>query len=196
MVMQVAQEDADAFCSHRLLDGVPVIFDNRRDYIDWKAELGGSLKVDPHGVIIVGSSSTGISLNPKNDLRPFDIKSDIDVAVISAYHFDLAWARLRAIASSQAANLSTSRRERKAVEAHRQGLLFDGCIATNEFLRLLEFGPDWSDALGRQQSSDATIGHALKTRIYRDYAALREYQLKSIRTAKRRIVALLEGSAQ
>src|SRR3954447_8760128 len=36
VVMQVAQDDANTFCSHRLLDGVPVIFNNRREYVGWK----------------------------------------------------------------------------------------------------------------------------------------------------------------
>ena len=43
----------------------------------------------------VGSAAIGCSLNPVKNFKPFDSASDVDVAVISNYHFTVAWRYLR-----------------------------------------------------------------------------------------------------
>lgn len=171
----------EQFCSHHILDRVPWLFDDRGSYIEWKQKLARDLEIDPYAVCIVGSAATGFSLSPKKDLRLFGPNSDIDVAVISAYHFDVAWRKIRSLSSGA---LLLSRTLGRKVERHRTGLLFDGCIATDQILSSLEFGPTWANGLARAAREYPVIGHPVKARLYRDFDALRSYQMKSAVYAK------------
>src|SRR5580692_11389498 len=79
-----------------LFDRVPHVFaGDRAAYIAWKRALGAAIDVDPACLTIVGSAAVGCSLNPVQNLKPFDSESDVDVAVISNYHFTVAWRYLR-----------------------------------------------------------------------------------------------------
>ena len=81
----------DAFVMRKVLGATPIIFGSTEEYLDWKVRLSGIVGVDPFGIAIIGSACTGISLNPDKNYKQFDDSSDIDVAVVSSYHFDIAW---------------------------------------------------------------------------------------------------------
>lgn len=176
----VALEPAE-FCSHHILDRVPWLFDDRAAYIDWKQSLAEALGVDPYAICIVGSAATGVSLSPTKGFTLFHGRSDIDVAVISHHHFDLAWRKVRDL--SLQPNLLSKTKKAK-IARHRRGLLFDGCIATDKILGMLEYGPAWQDALMRAGKNPPVVGHTVKARLYRDFESLRAYQLKSARHAR------------
>ena len=180
----VTLEPAD-FCSHQILDRVPWLFDDRATYIGWKQSLAEALRVDPYAICVVGSAATGVSLSPTKDFALFHERSDIDVAVISHHHFDLAWRKIRDL-SLQPKLLSNTKREK--IERHRRGLLFDGCIATDKILSMLEYGPAWQDALLRAGKNPPVVGHTVKARLYRDFESLRAYQLRSARHAREELV--------
>ena len=94
---------AEQFCSDYILDATPVLFaGNRIAYLRWRTDLATRLEVDPHNMVMTGSAAVGFSLNPHKNLRPFGEHSDIDLAVISQYHFDLAWRWLRGLVQDQA----------------------------------------------------------------------------------------------
>jgi len=173
--------DPAEFCSHQILDRVPWLFDDRAAYIDWKQSLAEALDVDPYAICIVGSAATGVSLSPTKEFTLFHERSDIDVAVISSHHFDLAWRTIRDL-SLQPNLLSNTMRTK--IAKHRSGLIFDGCIATDSILSKLEYGPAWKDALLRAGKNPPVIGHPVKARLYRDFESLRAYQLKSARYAR------------
>jgi hypothetical protein len=165
---------------------VPWIFaGDRLAYVEWKEALGADLHVDPCGLVIVGSAATCISLSPRKDLSRFHERSDVDVAVISAWHFDQAWRWLRSLA----ADLDTDGPARKAVSAHRRGYVFDGTIATDQFVAYLPFGPEWVGALANAGARDPIQGRTVNARLYRDFDSLREYQLKGVRKAQRPNIA-------
>ena len=85
-----------SFLEEHLFDCVPHVFaGNRAGYVAWKRALGGRIDVDPACLTVVGSAAVGCSLNPSKNLKPFDAGSDVDVAVVSNYHFTVGWRYLR-----------------------------------------------------------------------------------------------------
>ncbi len=84
------------FVEEFLFDRIPHIFSgSRQKFIDWKRILGEKIDVDPACITLVGSAATGISLNPNKNFKAFGEDSDVDVAVVSSLHFNIAWRYLR-----------------------------------------------------------------------------------------------------
>ena len=175
----LAQSTPLAFSSRRLLECVPVIFGgDRQAHIDWKAKLAGQLGIDAYAMIIVGSACCGVSLNPNKNFKPFGAASDIDVAVISSFYFDTSWHWLR--------NLGALRyrlpvRAQASVDDHVTRLIYYGTVATDKILQFLPFGRSWVLALNEMAATTPTEGRDVKVRLYRDFEALREYHVQSLR---------------
>jgi hypothetical protein len=167
------------FVNHYILDCVPWIFPSRRRYVDWKSQLAEGLEVDPYAILVVGSSCVGLSLAPHKDLRPFHEASDIDVAIVSSHHFDIAWRWLRSIGPIQSFKLDPY--VRKMFQWHRKNLIFDGAIAAERILNYLPFGAQWTSALSAASAADPVDSRVVKARIYRDFESLRSYHEKNIR---------------
>jgi hypothetical protein len=89
--------------------------------------------------------------------------------VISSRHFDIAWLELRRIAQPTSI---ASKAQRKMLSAHRNGLVFDGTIATDSILGHLSFGGQWKIALQNAAKREPTAGRLIKVRIYRDIESL------------------------
>lgn len=174
----------DDYVSHRLIDRVPTVFDDRASYIAWKQKLASGLKVDPYGVILVGSACTGYSLNPQKNFREFHDRSDFDVAVVSDQHFDEAWRFLRDL-GVQIHRLPPA--SKRAVNSHRSGHVFDGVIATDAFVEHLPFGKSWVTVLEAMSLAAPANGRAVKVRLYRDLFALRSYQRRGVEDARTRL---------
>lgn len=182
----LAREPND-FVSRHLFDNVPFIFDGDfSSWITWRASLAGMLEVDPREVVLTGSACVGFSLSPDKNFRAFDHTSDVDVGVISAYHFDQAWRHLR---QQRVSWMLIDRRTRQAIEQHRKNYVFAGTIATDRMLGILPFGKNWQAALDLMGEQAPTKGREIKLRIYRDYDALRYYQASSIRGLQAKISA-------
>lgn len=173
--------DAAEFTSIHILDRVPALFENREQYAGWRSDLGAELEVDPLCIVIVGSTAVGVSLSPKEEkrFRPFHEESDVDVAVISARHFDEAWRWLRALGPLDALK-ARSPEEADLLGWHRRSLVFDGTIATDRLLPFLPFGAAWQSALGRASRRAPTLDRDVKARIYRDFESLREYHRRNV----------------
>lgn len=171
------------FCSEYVFERTPFVFgQDWKGYLSWKSRLGELLGVDAHNIRIVGSGAVGISLNPNKSFRPFDSSSDIDVAVLSAYHFDIAWRTLRTLPPSVTTRLN--KKQRQAVNGHRVGHVFDGTIATNSILSLFPFAVEWTEALSEMSQIPPTLDREINIRLYRDADSLRHYQIKSIEAVR------------
>jgi hypothetical protein len=136
----------------------------------------------------VGSASLGFSLSPDKSLRKFDSGSDIDVAVVSYRHFELAWDHLRKLGAQL---LAMPLEAQRAVTSHKRGYVFAGAIATDSILPYLPFAARWLPAFAHMAGLAPTESRTIKARIYRDFDALREYQLTSVLAAR----AHLENNA-
>lgn len=173
-----------AACSvvaEHVLERLPHIFnDNWALCRQWRAELAPRLGVDPCDVVIIGSACAGVSLSPYKNFSQFDKESDVDVAVISPHHFDIAWRTLRSFRLANA----QSHRERQAIVDHQKKYIYWGCIATDRILRLMPFAKDWTIAASHMQGIAPTEGRAINFRMYRDFDSLRSYQMRGMETLR------------
>ncbi len=167
------------FVSRHLLEPIPYLFADDLDlWISWKTQLADLLGVDPYEMVLVGSGAVGVSLNPEKNFRNFGEKSDVDVALISSHHFELAWRWLR---KKRPRDLSLPYRQRAAIDAHRKNYIYWGCVATDRILSLLPFGKPWTRALESMATMEPTQDREINARIYRNFDALRGYHVAGIR---------------
>ena len=136
----------------------------------------------------MGSAAVGISLNPNKAFKTFDLKSDIDVAVISSFHFQSAWRFLR---QNGKLRPKLSSKERNAWDEHRRNLVFNGAIATDRLLARFPFGGEWRRAIDEVEAA-SSLTQSVKVRVYNDYEALNTYQTNSVR--QRRTDLLSQGA--
>jgi hypothetical protein len=176
------------FLEEHIYDCVPFVFGtDRRGYVTWKRILAEKIQVDPACILIVGSAAVGRSLSPTKNLKAFDLSSDIDVAVISAYHFTVGWRYLR---SNPARLLSLDARTRNAWNDHVKNYIFSGTIAADKLLGVMPFGGSWLAAKNAMRTVPPTIDRDVNLRVYTDFEALRTYQVKSLTSLQQEVVTL------
>ncbi len=163
--------NSDFVISKWVMEKIPHIFaSDYASFIQTKITLGKKLGVDSCAIVFVGSSSTGFSLNPNKNFKIYDDKSDIDIAVISNYHFNIAWHCIRN--TDKNAQLPMVK---NAIDDHRQRLVFWGTIATDKLLGILPFGKDWMDAIEELKKNPIFENRKINFRLYQDYDSLRAY---------------------
>lgn len=171
---------ADTVVSDILLERIPFIFsENWAAFRAWRLRLAQLIDVDPCDIFFTGSSAAGFSLNPKKGFRDFTEASDIDLAVISAHHFDIAWRFIRAQRRSKC-----DERLWASIQEHKSNYIYWGCIASDRILPYLPFGAAWLSALSTMATDEITRDRTLRLRIYRDVASLRSYQASNIQSLK------------
>lgn len=182
LIQSLKAETPAEFVDIHLFDRIPAIFnEDRPSFIRWKRILGEKLQVDPACITIVGSAATGASLNPHKNLKLFDENSDIDVAIISPYHFTEGWRYLR---MNRARRLRVDKRTQIAWDEHVTRYIYWGTIATDRLLGVLPFGITWLRAITDVAQIPPTLGRSINLRVYLDYESLRSYQIQSIRTLR------------
>lgn len=181
LIDELKQVSASDFLETHIFDRVPRIFaENRSQYVAWKRQLAKCLEVDSACITVVGSAAVGVSLSPHKNFRAFDAHSDVDVAVISHYHFTQSWRYLR---MNLTRRLSVDQRTRNAWDEHVSKYIYWGTIATDRLLGVLPFGRQWLDAKKTMAMLEPSVGRDVNLRIYVDYESLRAYQLNSIKQA-------------
>lgn len=191
MLAALVKLPAEDFLATHMFDRVPHVFDGKRDiFIYWKKALSHAIDVDPACIAIVGSSALGVSLNPAKGFKNFDDKSDVDVGIISHYHFTVAWRYLRTQGHRR---MAVDQKTRAAWNEHVTRLIYWGTIATDRLLGILPFGKQWLDALALMGQTEPTVGRDINLRIYSDYEALRAYQTMSVQHARQE--SLMKGES-
>ncbi|MGH9733752.1 MAG: hypothetical protein ACRD8A_04075 [Candidatus Acidiferrales bacterium] len=182
LVEILKRDSASRFLEEHVFDRVPHVFTGDRAlFVSWKRALAQALEVDPACLTVVGGAAVGNSLNPGKNLKAFDPSSDVDVAVVSHYHFTVAWRYLRTHSDRR---LRVDARTRIAWDDHVRTYIYWGTIATDKLLGVLPFGLQWLKAQASMSSIDPTKGHSVNFRIYSDFEALRSYQLMSIKNVR------------
>jgi hypothetical protein len=182
LIETLQRVSAPTFLEEHLFDCVPHVFSgDRAAYVGWKRALSAAIDVDPACLTVVGSAAVGCSLNPVKNLKAFDNKSDVDVAVVSHYHFTVAWRYLRMNGTRR---LKVDARTRIAWDEHMKKYIYWGTIATDRLLGILPFGLQWIKATSQMGFIDPTKGRYVNLRIYADYEALRTYQMISVRNIR------------
>ena len=169
-------ESKEYVVSKWIVERLPVIFNGDEVlYLHTKLKIAELLDVDSCSVVFVGSSCTGFSLNPRKNCKKFDDKSDIDIAIISHYHFTEAWHWLR----SQ--NIALLRGDvKKGYQKHRSFYIFDGTIATDQILSFLPFGHIWQEATKELEKMTIFKNREIHFRLYQDHKSLIDYHINNI----------------
>ena len=170
----------DVFISKWIMEKTPDIFYNKEmQYYEWKHKMASGLQVDARDIIVTGSACLGYSLNPKKNFKKFNEKSDIDVGVISNDYFDIAWHELR---NKKYYKLDNNMK--RALEDHKNRLIYWGTIATDKILPLLSFGKHWNKVINELKCIPPVNDREINFRIYKDNKSFRDYQLNSIKECR------------
>lgn len=172
------------FVTSFMFSGTPRFLPSESDFQEWRHLLAEELEVDPISLHVVGSAQLGYSLNPKKNFKEFTFErsshendlSDFDIAVVDNTIFDVAWSELQE-------KMSSSIRTEQI--GYYRKLVFEECIGLDTLLPIFSFGQKWSvarDNFIRNLGSDY-LHLQLNFRLYRNHAALRRYQIKSVATA-------------
>ncbi len=177
--LQSLREDRlDAIASYWILERIPHVFaGNLKAYIDWKFRLSRPLEVDNSAVLLVGSAAAGISLNPNKNFKPFDVNSDIDVAIVSDHFFRIGW---HALVNLRSKRYSLSPAAQQVISDHRERLIYWGTLATDRITQIFPFGKKLQEAISPLSRVKPTDGRSIKVRIYRDHESLRAYQINCL----------------
>lgn len=177
----------DDVVAEHVLERLPFIFqDDWSSYRLWRKTLGAQLEIDPREIVLTGSACVGFSLSPSKELKAFDQDSDVDVAIVSEWHFSEAWHCLRVI-DPIIAPLTPP--QRSALAEHQKRYVYWGCIATDRVLPLLPFGAKWLAGLSYMAGVSPTAGRRINARIYKDFRALAGYQARSVSALRTEFLA-------
>lgn len=178
LIDDIIKEKIAYTTSKWVIEGIPYIFNNNlEEYIKWKEKLSTQIGVDSKAIILTGSSSVGYSLNPEKEFKAFDENSDIDIAIISNHYFDISWHFLRNIGIHYH---RLKPKEKTSIDDHRQRLIYYGTIATDKIIHILPFGEKWMAAMAEMNKIEPTINREINFRIYKDFEALKSYQMIGI----------------
>jgi hypothetical protein len=178
--------DLSIFVSKWIIERTPHIFnDDFIKYIGWRRMFADKIGVDPCAVVFTGTSSVGLSLNPDKNFRAFTDKSDIDIAIISSFHFEVAWRYLKNMGSDR---YKLGKQAYRSFEEHKTRLIYDGTIATDKILEYLPFGKEWIRALSDMAGEDPTEGRDIKARVYRDFDSLRGYHVRGAKYLRAKVL--------
>ncbi len=170
-------QTADFVISKWIIEKIPYIFNgDYNSFIQTKLLIGQLLDVDSCSVVFVGSCSSGFSLNPHKSFKLYDKRSDIDIAIISNYHFNIAWHCIRNIDITSVIPEAIS-----AINDHRQRLVFWGTIATDKILGLLPFGEQWLNAIEVLRKNPIFENRDINFRLYQDHDSLRAYHRDNLK---------------
>lgn len=163
---------------------------DRAAHLAWRRTVAHALGVSWLDVVLVGSACVGVSLNPDKAFKPFDADSDIDVAVVSAHHFDVTWRWMRRLGAQR---YRLPPRAREWIKEHEKRLVYWGSVATDQLLPHVPFGSEWVTQLAAASKVPPVDGREVNVRIYRDHASLESYL---VMTVKRLRVVLAEQATR
>lgn len=176
----LAELETSNIVSKWLIDSIPHVFNGSLDsFINWKHRVSSLLNVDPSNITVVGSGASGISFNPNKNFKEFNERSDLDVAIISDYHFSESWRYMRNLSPHRMMKLSRVTRE--SIKKHVEKYIYWGTIATDRMLQHLPFGKDWYLVFEELKNESPADGREVNARIYKDYESLRAYQMMGIK---------------
>lgn len=175
----ICDRNLEDLLSELLFERLPFAFSPSWDeYRGWRRHLATAINVDSSEIVIVGSAAVGYSLSPIKNLKAFDSDSDIDVAVVSDHFFSEAWHHLRTV---DLAIDPLTPPQRAAVIDHQKRYIYWGCIATDRILPIMPFAQTWMSARAQLSGMAPTADRDINFRIYKDFRALRTYQMQGLK---------------
>ena len=161
----------DFLVSKWVVEKLPHIFNgNYETFLQTKLKLSKLLNVD-------SCSCTGFSLSPHKNFREFNEKSDIDIAIISHYYFDVAWHTIRNVNP-----FDYTYEVQESIKEHAAKFIYWGTIATDKILGIMPFAKEWIHAIEEIEKETVFENRKINFRLYQDHEALRAYHLRNFKT--------------
>ena len=188
LVTDLRSQQPEFFAARRIFDIIPAIFSTSVKCTEWKVKVANLLSVDPCSIYVIGTACTVVSLNPHKNFKVFDEgrQSDIDIAVISGFHFEMAWRALRNVGAGK---YRLDAAGQAAIQEHRDSHVYWGMFATDKILSALPFGRDWIDASLQISKEDPMRGREVKFRLYRDTFSFVGYHVNGLRQMRQQLLA-------
>lgn len=169
-----------------IFERIPYVFNNDfTEYLKVKLIISKSIGVDLCSIFFVGSSSVGFSLNPAKNLKPFDAQSDIDIAIVSHYYFDIAWRTIQDIDFS-----TMTWQIQNSISEHRGRLIYWETIALDKILGIMPFAKEWMSVLEELKRLPPFRDREVSFRLYRNHEALRRYHINNFHKFLPRILGV------
>lgn len=181
-LLDAARSDAEDAAQRYLLDRstIPFAFDVS-SHNAFRQDAATRLSVLTDDLVVVGSARLGFSTSPFHLGRAFGTSSDIDLVVVSADLFDLAWDHIAMVYPC----IGYSSSVRAAYDKHRQTGAVRGWIYPDAFPGLVPFQPSWFDGLQRLTMTSPGR-RTVKARLYRTWRHALHYYRWSLEECIRR----------
>ncbi len=162
-----------------LIGGVPFAFrDSPADYDTLRGTLGAALHLAVDTMTVIGSGRIGFSLSPDKYGIPFSAKSDLDVVVVSAELFDVAWFDLLRLGRRY---FGLHKRVQERVDTHRESNIFWGFILPDHLPGAVALSPVWFRAFRGLARNPSLASRDVNGRLYRTWDHVHVHQLHSLR---------------
>lgn len=175
-----------------IFERVPFVFnDDYTSYLQVKLQISRAIGVDLCSIFFVGSSSVGFSLNPAKCLKPFDSQSDIDIAVVSHYYFDIAWRTIQDVDFSK-----MTWQIQNSISDHRERLIYWETVALDKILGIMPFAKKWMSILEDLKQIEYLRDRDISFRLYRNHEALRRYHIHNFEKSLPQVLGIEPKSVQ
>src|SRR5438128_10586931 len=162
-----------------LVAGIPFAFrDSPADYDVLRTSLGTALHLSADSMTVVGSGRIGFSLSPEKYGTPFLPESDLDVVVVSAEMFDVAWFDLLRLGRKY---LNLRKQVQSWVDAHRENHVYFGFIIPDRLPGAVAVSPTWFRTFRGLARNPSLAGRDVNGRLYRTWDHVYVHQLYSLR---------------
>ena len=161
-----------------LLSGTPYIFsDDNNKFFALKKDIANFFEVNQTKVYVIGSAKLGFSIAPRKRYKPFDLDSDIDVAIIDETTFIRYWKKLYQF------NIEIRAKSINDEKIYREFLeyFFKGWLRPDKFPSTMNEMKDWFDFF---QSLQKKYKYKIAAGIYYDeevFIGYNKNNLESIR---------------
>ena len=162
--------------------GHPYIFKgDESKYFKLKSEISKKFNVHPNEVLMIGSGKLGFSIAPDKLWKPFDIDSDIDIAIVSEAAFNYYWNELKKT------DIDLFRRDVKTDSKYQEFLLylFKGWLRPDKFNIKNKLTREWFEYFNSLKSIiSEDKEYKISAGIYKDFESFEYHFCKNITIIK------------
>lgn len=174
------------FCRRRTLHGTPEIFHGNEDaYYSFRKRIADKFQINFHEVFVTGSAKLGFSPHKK---KPFDLDSDVDVALISSDLYDRMMDfihdyQMELRENRKAVSLDEIKKYHKFLEYSAIGWMRPDLLPTS--FRVKELKNEWFAFFDSISYGKSEIGNYKVTAgAFKSYGHLERYAISGLRSLK------------
>lgn len=192
--LRLLQKKSDAELLGECLydESPPYVVGGTRDWDAFRDAIVAAVGAKREDIRIIGSGRFGFSMRPRNNLRRFSDRSDIDVLVVNEGLFDFFWLSLLTAAYPRNALFQKAggwgllaRRELYAGWLTPVQVHIDGKILGARARPVLDFKAKWFNGLKQAGRYPSRRHHDVQGRLYRTWRHAELYHLHSLSELRR-----------